>query len=67
MAGAFTTLKLSPEDHQALLSLLRYLGGKITGEQLRVVLASQGRKISPDIATEQVVSVMADQLIGAIL
>ena len=67
MAGAFTTLKISPEEHQALLALLRYLGGKIPEDQFRAVLKAQGRKISDDIATDRVVPVIADQLIGAIL
>ena len=67
MAGAFTTLKISPEDHQAILALLRYLAAKITDGQFRAILMAQGRKIPDDIATDRVVPVIADQLIGAIL
>ncbi|KKM98470.1 hypothetical protein LCGC14_1157760 [marine sediment metagenome] len=67
MAGAFTTLKVPPEDHQALQALLKYLMGKggmggITMDQFRAVLQTQGRSVAntPD---EDLVAAMADMLV----
>ena len=65
MAGAYTTLRVIPEDHQALLALLRYLAGKVDEPTFRAVLASQGRKIPAEIAIDRVVGPIADQLLGA--
>jgi hypothetical protein len=48
MAGAFTTVKVPPEDHQALQALLRYLAGKITEDQFRAILQAQGRNTAGD-------------------
>lgn len=67
MAGAYTTLKVPPEDHQALQALLRYLTGKggrggITTEQFRAVLQAQGRTISA-VPDDDLVAAIADMLV----
>ncbi len=62
MAGAFTTIKVPPEDHQALQALLKYLTGKVTADQFRAVLQAQGRNIAntPD---DDLVAAIADLLV----
>ena len=69
MAGSFTTVKMNPEDHQALLALLRFLAGKITAPEFLAVLSAQGRPIRADTPGEkvdEVVEMVAETLINAI-
>ena len=46
MARAETTIKMSPEGHQALVAVLRHLAGKVDEETLVAVLRSQGRPVN---------------------
>lgn len=64
MAGAYTTLKVSPEEHQALVALLRFLAGKIPEDQFRAVLKAQGRNIPDDIPLDRFLGLVADQMLG---
>ena len=66
MAGAYTTLKLSPADHQAIRVLLGYLAGKVTEEGLRAVLITQGRRVPSEMPVENIVSFTAESLIFAV-
>ena len=65
MAGAYTTLKVSPEEHQALLALLRFLAGKIPEDQFRAVLKAQGRRIPDEMPLDKFLGPIADQLLGS--
>lgn len=62
MAGAFTTLKLTTNDHQTLKVLLQYLGGKVSEEEFRAVLNSQGRRVPKEMTIDKVINILADQL-----
>ncbi|KKN20124.1 hypothetical protein LCGC14_0938670 [marine sediment metagenome] len=63
MTGAYTTLKVAPADHQALLTLLGFLAGKVTEEQFRAVLQAQGRTTAGD--GQDIAAAMAEMLIRA--
>ncbi len=65
MVGAFTTLKVAPSDHQALIALLKFLSRKITPEEFRSVLTAQGRSVGrKDTDPSNVAQMIADYLIG---
>ena len=68
MAGAYTTLKLSPGDHQTLQVLLKFLAGKVSEGEFRAVLSSQGRftRIPGEVPMEKIVSLTAESLIGTV-
>ena len=60
---AQTTVKMSPEGHQALVALLKYLSGKTDGEMLKAVLQSQGRPSVPYNSIEKMVAFAAESVL----
>ena len=64
--SAIVTLKIGTPDHQALVALVKYQAGHITGDEFVTLLKCQGRTVRPDNPERAAVE-LADYLSSVIL